>query len=232
MYCKFPRFSIIFFAFQRACTRPGRYAPRHPRVPWPPSGWQNRPSASHEEKAHTECGTQGTLCGPAPRRCHRPQAWRRAAVAKTPGGHLLCRWLGQAESAMCLLATGRAHRLPAPRRGRCPPERLPRLSNARRLAVVHTLAMALEQQVAVTKIRTLYLAGNVRIHLDRVRGLGTFIEFEAVVSRASEVLSARKKLDQLCSHFGIKQANLVSGSYADLLVAARTSMGSPSDHSS
>ncbi|MGQ9560022.1 MAG: class IV adenylate cyclase [Candidatus Oleimicrobiaceae bacterium] len=96
----------------------------------------------------------------------------------------------------------------------------------------HTLAVALEQQVAVTKIRTLYLLGNVRIHLDRVRGLGTFIELEAVVSRASEVLSARKKLDELCGHFGIKQADLLSGSYADLLVAARTSMGWPSDHSS
>ncbi len=85
-----------------------------------------------------------------------------------------------------------------------------------------TLAMALEQRLVVAKTRTLYLLGNVRIHLDRVKGLGSFIEFEAVLSRAKEVPAARKKLDELCSHFGISPADLIAGSYADLLMAALT----------
>ncbi|MBC7187816.1 MAG: class IV adenylate cyclase [Calditrichaeota bacterium] len=84
------------------------------------------------------------------------------------------------------------------------------------------LSLALDVVVVVDKQRTLYLLDNVRIHLDSVQGLGSFIEFEAVVRRPTQAAAARRRLDELCTTFGIAQSDMVAGSYADLLLAART----------
>src|SRR4051812_32420655 len=42
------------------------------------------------------------------------------------------------------------------------------------------LASVLGVQVVVDKLRDIFLVGNVRVHLDEVKGLGKFFEFEAV----------------------------------------------------
>ena len=68
----------------------------------------------------------------------------------------------------------------------------------------------------VEKIRTLYMLGNVRIHLDRVTGMGTFIEFEAVLGPDLGERQARAALRSLMGAFGIAASDIESGSYSDL----------------
>src|SRR5258708_37658795 len=48
------------------------------------------------------------------------------------------------------------------------------------------LATALTTRGIVTKERHVYLAGRTRIHLDRVDGLGDFIELEVVIAQADQ----------------------------------------------
>ena len=68
----------------------------------------------------------------------------------------------------------------------------------------------------VEKTRTLYMLGSVRIHLDRVSGLGAFIEFEAVLGPGLGEREARAALRSLVSAFGITASDVESGSYSDL----------------
>ncbi|MBI4618485.1 MAG: CYTH domain-containing protein [Planctomycetes bacterium] len=74
--------------------------------------------------------------------------------------------------------------------------------------------------VTVTKRRDLYLLENVRIHLDKVEGLGAFLEFEAVVGPRHPEDHCRRRVEELLREFGILEADLVSASYSDLLLAA------------
>ena len=69
----------------------------------------------------------------------------------------------------------------------------------------------------VEKTRTLYVLANVRIHLDRVAGLGTFVEFEAVLSPGDDETKARATLERLRAELELAPADLVAGSYADLV---------------
>ena len=71
----------------------------------------------------------------------------------------------------------------------------------------------------VRKRRELLLLDNVRIHLDRVEGLGTFIEFEAVLSPDTTSEAEHGKLRQLMGSFGIRDEDLQSQAYIDLLLA-------------
>lgn len=71
----------------------------------------------------------------------------------------------------------------------------------------------------IRKVRELYVLGGVRIHLDRVRDLGTFLEFEAVLEPGKKAISARHEIRRLSKAFGIRPSDTVSGSYLDLLLA-------------
>jgi len=68
----------------------------------------------------------------------------------------------------------------------------------------------------VVKRRTVYWHDHVRIHLDAVEGLGTFIEFEAIVDDRCDEKSAGEKVQRLREPFKIDQAHVVGGSYVDL----------------
>jgi len=80
-----------------------------------------------------------------------------------------------------------------------------------------TLAAALGIRVVVEKHREIYLFHNVRIHLDRVTGLGTFLEFEAVLGPQTAEEEGRRQVAQLRERFGIPAGDLLTGSYADLV---------------
>ena len=71
--------------------------------------------------------------------------------------------------------------------------------------------------VIVRKRRTIYLLDNVRIHLDEVDGLGTFLELEAVVDPNHDEARCRAQIDEIMSGLGIDQTTLLQASYADLL---------------
>jgi adenylate cyclase class 2 len=79
------------------------------------------------------------------------------------------------------------------------------------------LAAALGIRGAVRKQRGIYLWQNVRIHLDRVAGLGDFIEFEAVLSFGNDLDASQSRLQHLYQQLGIDPGQAIATSYSDLL---------------
>lgn len=80
------------------------------------------------------------------------------------------------------------------------------------------LSPALGVLAVVRKVRTLFLWENVRIHLDRVDGLGDFLEFEAVLDEDRGDADGHEKVARLRNEFGISNTDLVSCSYLDLIL--------------
>lgn len=79
------------------------------------------------------------------------------------------------------------------------------------------LTAALGVWRVIDKRREIFLADNVRIHLDEVQGLGAFLEFEAVLEPPYDDALGRRQLDALLSRFQIAPSDLLSGSYSDLI---------------
>ncbi len=78
---------------------------------------------------------------------------------------------------------------------------------------------ALGTRVVVVKRRRLLLWENVRIHLDEVDGLGSFLELEAIVGPAGDDEAvAQQKVAQLRSELQISDDMLVAVGYSDLLL--------------
>jgi adenylate cyclase, class 2 len=71
--------------------------------------------------------------------------------------------------------------------------------------------------VVVSKEREILLLDNVRIHLDRVDGLGTFLELEAVVDAAHDDATCHEQIDTIMTALGVSHEELVRASYAELL---------------
>lgn len=82
------------------------------------------------------------------------------------------------------------------------------------------LAATLGVEAVVSKHRHLFLWDNVRIHLDEVEGLGSFVEIEAVAPIGSDLSREREQVDELCERLAIAEASLVAESYCDLLAQA------------
>ena len=78
------------------------------------------------------------------------------------------------------------------------------------------LAAALGVETVVQKRREIFLWQNVRIHLDQVPGLGSFLEFEAVLQSEEDESAAQTQLAQLVQMFHILPEDLTPGSYADM----------------
>jgi predicted adenylyl cyclase CyaB len=81
------------------------------------------------------------------------------------------------------------------------------------------LEQAMSVKAEVVKERTLYLLGPVRIHLDVVEGLGECIEFEYVLEEGEDEARAHEKIAVLRDEFGIREEDLIAGSYSDLVGA-------------
>jgi predicted adenylyl cyclase CyaB len=73
--------------------------------------------------------------------------------------------------------------------------------------------------VVVRKCRELWLLDNVRIHLDTVDGLGTFLELEAVVDATHDEVRCREQVGRMLPAFGVGDADCLRASYSDLLRA-------------
>ena len=71
--------------------------------------------------------------------------------------------------------------------------------------------------VVVSKEREILLLDNVRIHLDVVDGLGTFLELEAVVDAAHNDTTCHEQIAAVMAALGVSQEELVRASYAELL---------------
>lgn len=82
------------------------------------------------------------------------------------------------------------------------------------------LAAALGITVVVSKARRLFIFEGVRIHLDRIDGLGEFIEFEGVAPDGEDPGGFAGLLADLRRSFDIRDADLLGESYSDLLRSA------------
>lgn len=86
------------------------------------------------------------------------------------------------------------------------------------LGLEQALAGALGITAVVEKSRRLFLFEGVRIHLDSVDGLGSFIEFEAVAAPDDDDLRPFERLlADLRRPFGIEDGDLIGESYSDLI---------------
>ena len=80
------------------------------------------------------------------------------------------------------------------------------------------LARLLGVHRVVRKTREIFLVGNVRVHLDEVEGLGSFVELEAVFDGSPGVEAVeRAKVARLLRELGVRDEDLVAGSYETLL---------------
>lgn len=93
--------------------------------------------------------------------------------------------------------------------------RFVRLPAAEPAATRRLLTEMFGVSVCVRKQREVWLYRNARIHVDRVTGLGAFLEIEVVVSRGMP--QARRLMAALRDALGIRDRDLVAASYADLL---------------
>jgi predicted adenylyl cyclase CyaB len=65
----------------------------------------------------------------------------------------------------------------------------------------------------VSKKRILYITDGIRIHIDKVKGLGSFLELEVPVT--STVAAARGRLARLVRTFDINKKDFIKKSYID-----------------
>lgn len=70
----------------------------------------------------------------------------------------------------------------------------------------------------VKKHRHLFLHKQSRIHLDKVDGLGTFLEFEVCLKPEQTVEDGTAIADDLIKLFEIKETDLMTGAYMDELL--------------
>ena len=79
------------------------------------------------------------------------------------------------------------------------------------------LSLAYGASGRVRKRRTLFMVGRTRVHLDRVEGLGDFLELEVVLSEDETTESGVKVAHELLAKLGISTKQLIEGAYIDLL---------------
>jgi adenylate cyclase class IV len=65
------------------------------------------------------------------------------------------------------------------------------------------------------------MIGRTRVHLDRVDGLGQFLELEVVLENQETAASGTAVAQELMAALGIELSQLVEGAYIDLLAQGR-----------
>jgi predicted adenylyl cyclase CyaB len=84
------------------------------------------------------------------------------------------------------------------------------------------LTLAYGQAGRVRKRRELWLAGRTRVHLDRVEGLGAFLELEVMLRDDEAIAAGEAEARALMGALGVAPAQLVEGAYVDLLMPGAT----------
>ncbi len=80
-----------------------------------------------------------------------------------------------------------------------------------------TLALALGVRGVVKKIRYFYRAGQTRIHLDEVDGLGQFMELEVMLRPGQSDEQGQAIAGKLMDELGVPREALLEGAYMDLI---------------
>jgi predicted adenylyl cyclase CyaB len=79
------------------------------------------------------------------------------------------------------------------------------------------LTRAMGVRMEVRKRRELWMWENVRIHLDDVDALGTFVEFEAVMRPDADEEISRARLGTLSNLLKVRDQDRIDVSYCDLM---------------
>jgi len=82
------------------------------------------------------------------------------------------------------------------------------------------LGAALGVIAEVRKNRTLLMRANVRLHLDRVDGLGEFGEIEAVLADGDDAEDSRATVDETLAALRVSRGDLIDISYFELAAQA------------
>lgn len=80
------------------------------------------------------------------------------------------------------------------------------------------LSTAFGVRGVVSKVRYLYLVGQTRVHLDRVKNLGEFMELEVVLKPGQSDAEGIAIAHSLMQQLGIHPADLVESAYIDLII--------------
>lgn len=76
------------------------------------------------------------------------------------------------------------------------------------------------EKVIIKKQRILWIYKNTRIHLDKVWGLGKFLELETVVKKIN-LKQAKKEYKEVARQLNISKYKKYNKSYSDLLLSAK-----------
>ena len=98
---------------------------------------------------------------------------------------------------------------------RCSRYQIARTSDPRIL--LNILTNIQEPVGLVKKTRTLYLVGQTRVHLDKVEGLGEFLELEVVLRPDQSEADGRLIAEALLAEFQAQIGGLIGEAYVDLL---------------
>ncbi len=79
------------------------------------------------------------------------------------------------------------------------------------------LGQALGVRAVVRKVRRLYLVGQTRVHVDRVEGLGDFLELEVVLDEGQTESEGAAIATCLMERLAVDETQLVHGAYVDLI---------------
>jgi predicted adenylyl cyclase CyaB len=82
-----------------------------------------------------------------------------------------------------------------------------------------SLSLAYGQIGRIRKYRTLYLVGRTRVHLDRVEGLGHFLELEVMLVGDEPAETGVREAHELMDQLGVQPDQLIEGAYLDLILA-------------
>jgi adenylate cyclase class IV len=86
-------------------------------------------------------------------------------------------------------------------------------------AMLRALLLNHRELVRIDKLRHVGLIGRTRVHLDRVEGLGAFVELETVMGTQREDVATREH-QQVIAALDLDRFPSIAGSYCDLALAA------------
>lgn len=86
--------------------------------------------------------------------------------------------------------------------------------------IKNILKKALGEKVTVQKERGLWIYQHTRIHLDKVKNLGNFLELETVLKNINLERGKKEHLE-IIKHLGIAWHRKINNSYSDLLLAKK-----------
>jgi adenylate cyclase class IV len=80
-----------------------------------------------------------------------------------------------------------------------------------------SLSLAYGEAGRVRKLRTLFIVGRTRIHLDVVETLGHFLELEVVLGADESIEEGIAEANRVMELLGVQRSQLIEGAYVDLL---------------